>query len=347
MSLKDEIFQQPDIIQRLITEHEAPIRTVAGAIRQKRSEIDYAFLAARGTSDHAGLYAKYLWGAHNRWPVAMATPSLFSLYEMPPRLSRALVVGVSQSGQSPDIVSVVAEGRRQGACTLAITNAPDSPLAEAADLLIDIEAGVERAVAATKTYTAQLTAIALFSACLRDDEEGLETLQHLPTWIRQVLELDERIAEVAQRYRYMEESVVLGRGFNYATAFEWALKMKELTYTVSDPYSSADFRHGPVAMVAQGFPVFAVAPSGAVFEDILALLQKLKEGHQVELFVISDQQAALDLADTALALPPDVPEWLSPIVSIVPAQLFCYYLTRAKGFDTEKPRSLTKVTKTQ
>lgn len=345
MSLKDEIFQQPGIIQRLITEHAEAIKEVVDVIRQK--EIDYAFLAARGTSDHAGLYAKYLWGAHNRLPVAMATPSLFSLYGMPPRLSRALVVGVSQSGQSPDIVSVVDEGRRQGACTLAITNAPDSPLAETADLVIHIDAGVEKAVAATKTYTAQLTAIALFSAHLQDDREGLDVIRHLPAWIRRVLELDAKIAQVAERYRYMEESVVLGRGFNYATAFEWALKMKELTYTVADPYSSADFRHGPIAIVAQGFPVFAVAPSGAVFEDILALLERLKDDHQVELFVISDQQAALELADTALMLPPDIPEWLSPIVSIVPAQLFCYYLTRAKGFDTEEPRSLSKVTRTQ
>lgn len=345
MSLKDEIYQQPGIIQRLITEHVGSIKEIVDAVRQK--QIDYAFLAARGTSDHAGLYAKYLWGAHNRLPVAMATPSLFSLYGMPPRLSRALVVGVSQSGQSPDIVSVVNEGRRQGACTLAVTNAPDSPLAETADLVIHIDAGIEEAVAATKTYTAQLTAIALFSAYLQDDREGLDRIQHLPGWIRAVLELDAKIAQVAERYRYMEESVILGRGFNYATAFEWALKLKELTYTVADPYSSADFRHGPIAIVAQGFPVFAVAPSGAVFDDIVALLKRLKDDHQVELFVISDRQVALNLADTALSLPSDIPEWLSPIVSIVPAQLFCYYVTRAKGFDTEKPRSLSKVTRTQ
>lgn len=345
MSLRDEIYEQPDVLQRLIEQRWEPIQEVAAVIRRHR--VDYAFLAARGTSDHAGLYAKYLWGAYNRLPVALATPSLFSLYGLPPRLSSALVMGISQSGQSPDIVSVVSEGRRQGGLTLAVTNAPDSPIAETAELVVHIDAGPEKAVAATKTYTAQLAAIALLSVALRDDPEQLAVLRQLPAWISDALKLESEIARAAQRYRYMEQCVVLGRGFNYATAFEWALKMKELTYTVAQSYSSADFQHGPIAMVARGFPVFAVVPSGAVFDDLLVLLKRLKDKHQVELFVISDQQPALDLADTAIPLPTDVPEWLSPIVSIVPAQLFCYHLTRAKGFDTEEPRSLSKVTKTQ
>ncbi len=345
MSLRDEIYEQPAVLQRLIEQRWDPIQEVAEVIRRHR--VDYAFLAARGTSDHAGLYAKYLWGAYNRLPVALATPSLFSLYGLPPCLSSALVMGISQSGQSPDIVSVVSEGRRQGALTLAITNAPDSPLAETAELVVHIDAGPEKAVAATKTYTAQLAAIALLSVALRDDPQQLAVLRQLPAWISDALQLESEIARAAQRYRYMEQCVVLGRGFNYATAFEWGLKMKELTYTVAQSYSSADFQHGPIAMVARGFPVFAVVPSGAVFDDLLVLLKRLKVKHQVELFVISDQQPALDLADTAIPLPTDVPEWLSPIVSIVPAQLLCYHLTRAKGFDTEKPRSLSKVTKTQ
>lgn len=345
MGLRDEIYEQPVVSQRLIDERWIHIHEVAEIIRQR--QIDYAFLAARGTSDHAGLYAKYLWGAYNRLPVALATPSLFSLYELPPHLSSALVMGISQSGQSPDIVSVVDEGRSQGALTLAITNAPDSPLAETAELVVHIGAGTERAVAATKTYTAQLVAIALLSVALRQDTEQLAVLRQLPAWISDALKLESEIARAAQRYRYMEQCVVLGRGFNYATAFEWALKIKELTYSVAQPYSSADFQHGPVAMVARGFPVFAVVPSGAVFDDVLSLLKRLKDEHQVELFIISDQSTALDLADTALSLPKDIPEWLSPIVSIVPAQLFCYHLTRAKGFDTEEPRSLSKVTKTQ
>jgi len=345
MSLRSEILEQPEVLVRLLEGQWPHIREVAKTIQ--RHEIEYVFLSARGTSDHAGLYAKYLWGGYNRLPVALAAPSLFSMYGMPPRLDHALVLGISQSGQSPDIVSVVAEGKRQGALTLAITNDPGSPLAEAAAMTLHIDAGEEKAVAATKTYTAQLMAVALLSVALGDDQQRYAALQRVPSYMRQVLGLEETIERVAERYRYMEQCVVIGRGYNYTTAFEWALKLKELAYVVAEPYSSADFRHGPIAIVGQGFPVLAVTPGGAVFADLLALLERLKNEHQVELLVISDEQPALSLAHTPLALPTRIPEWLSPLVSIVPAQLFGYYVTRAKGYDTEAPRGLSKVTVTQ
>jgi glucosamine--fructose-6-phosphate aminotransferase (isomerizing) len=310
-------------------------------------EIDTIFLTARGTSDNAGLYAKYLWGARNGLPVALAAPSLFSVYQAPPRLNRSLVLGISQSGQSPDIVSVMEEGRRQGMPTLAITNAPDSPLAEAAEWVIDIAAGPEHAVAATKSYTGQLLAIALLSVALSEDREGYDLLRRVPGWVGETLQLDDKIECISERYRYMRESIVIGRGYNYATAFEWALKLKELTYTVSEPYSSADFRHGPIAVVSQGFPVFAVVPEGAVYGDIMALLRGLKEDYAVELLVVSNRGEALALGDRALSLPEAVPEWLSPLVGIIPAQLFVYHLTLAKGFDPDQPRGLSKVTRTE
>ncbi len=344
MSLRDEIFQQPAVIGHLMAEH-AAIAAAAEAIRQ--AEPLYAFLAARGTSDNAGRYANYLLGAVNRLPLALATPSLFTLYRRPPRLQRALVIGISQSGRSPDIVGVVEEGRRQGNLTLAITNAPDSPLAAAADLVVDIMAGEERSVAATKTYTAQLAALALLSAALAEDTAMLEALLRVPRWMEEVLALEEEIAKAAQRYRYMEQCVVLGRGYNYATAFEWALKLKELTYVAAEPYSSADFQHGPVAMVAQGYPVLAVAPSGAVLESMQTLLRHLHEEKRAELVVISDVPDVLALAQVPIPLPTGIPEWLTPLVSIVAAQLFTYHLTRAKGYDTERPRGLQKVTETR
>lgn len=345
MGLRDEILEQPVVLQRLLEDQWPHIQELGKAIRGR--EIDYIFLAARGTSDHAGLYAKYLWGAYNRLPIALAAPSLFSVYGLPPRLDGALVLGISQSGQSPDIVSVVAEGQRQGAVTLAITNDPCSPLARAAEMTIDVQAGAERAVAATKTYTAQLMAIAMLSVALDDDHERLLALQRVPGYVGQALELESTIEVVAERYRYMESCVVIGRGYNYATAFEWALKLKELAYVVAEPYSSADFRHGPIAMIARGFPMLVVATDGAVFADLLALLERLKNEHQVELLVVSDKREALSLTHTGLALPTGIPEWLSPLVSIVPAQLFSYYVTRAKGYDTESPRGLSKVTRTQ
>ncbi len=342
MTLKEEIFEQPLSLHRLLDNQSRQILEIAREI--KTHKMRTVFLAARGTSDHAGIYAKYLWGMHNALPIALAAPSMFSVYQKPPDLEGCLVLAISQSGESPDIISVVEEGKKQGVPTLAITNEAMSPLAQASDMVIDLCAGPERAVAATKTYTAQLLAIAMLSAALAG--ESLTALDQVPAWVEQVLQLDNTIQRIAERYRYMNQCVVIGRGYNYATAFEWALKLKELTYSVAAPYSSADFRHGPIAMVGQGFPVLAVTPGGAVFPDLLELLQRLKQEYQVELLIISDQDAALSLADSALRLPDDIPEWLSPIVSIVPAQLFCYYLTRAKGFDTEAPRSLHKVTKT-
>jgi len=345
VSLADEIREQPQVLARLLDRQAAPVREIARSLAAR--SIDTVFIAARGTSDNAAAYAKYVWGAFNRVPVVLAAPSLFSIYRRPPRLRNTLVVGVSQSGQSPDIVGVLEEARRQGAPTLAIVNEPSSPLARAADAVVDIGAGREEAVAATKSYTAQLAAIAMLSAAVGGDDERWGELQRVPDLVAKALELDPVIAERAERYRFMAHCVVLGRGFNYATAFEWALKLKELAYVIAEPYSSADFQHGPVAMVERGFPVLAVAPDGAVFEDTRALLARLVEERQVELVVVSDRDEALSLAHTPLRLPPGETEWLTPLVAIAPAQLFCYHLTRAKGFDTEAPRGLRKVTLTR
>ncbi len=344
MTLRMEIFEQAGVLARLLGGQMDQIEAIAGQIR--RLSPAYVFLAARGTSDNAGRYANYLWGSMNGLPVALATPSLFTYYQKPPQLKGALVVGISQSGQSPDIVSVLQEGRRQGCPTLAFTNDPGSPLAQTSDFVIDIQAGLETAVAATKTYTSELMAVAMLSVALNQDAASRQELSRVPGWVEQVLGLDEQIARLAERYRYMSQCVVIGRGYNYATAFEWSLKLKELTYLVAEPYSPADFQHGPIAMVESGFPVMAVAHSGQIFEDIACLLERLRNELRAELMVISDQPRALGLAQSPLALPAGMPEWLSPLVAIIPAQLFAYHLTLIKGYDAEKPRQIHKVTET-
>ncbi len=344
MGLVEEILEQPVVLQNWLETQMPKVREIAQAIRDR--DVEYVLLAARGTSDHAGTYAQYVWGSLNGLPVALATPSLFTLYAVSPRLRQALVVGISQSGESPDVVSVVAEGRRQGALTLAITNAVDSPLARAAEFTIDVHAGVEKAVAATKTYTAELLAIAALSAAMGGKKEHLDALALVPPAVRQTLGLANQIEEIASQYRTLLHCVVLGRGYNYATAQEWALKLKELAYVFADPYSAADFLHGPIAIVERGFPVLAVAPRGAVLADLTALLRRLREEYQAEVLVISDDAQTLALANSSLHVTASVPEWLTPLVMIVPAQLFCYHLTRAKGYDTEAPRGLRKVTRT-
>ena len=344
MTLHSEIFEQPKRLAAMLKNQKDTVLEIAEAIRSR--DIQYVFLAARGTSDNAGRYANYLWGAHNQLPLALATPSLFTYYQSPPRLQNALVVGVSQSGQSPDIVSVIEEGRKQNCLTLAITNIPDSPLAKTADFILDIQAGDEKAVAATKTYTTELMAIAMLSAALENSDEKWDELTSVPEWARYVLKLDDEIAQMTQRYRYMNQSVVLGRGFNYSTAYEWALKLKELTYIIAEPYSSADFQHGPIAMVEGGFPVLAIAPKGKVHSSMVEMLTRLRMDKNAELVIISDDADTLALAQSPIQLPPQIPEWLTPLVSIIPAQLFACHLTTVKGYDTESPRSITKVTET-
>jgi glutamine---fructose-6-phosphate transaminase (isomerizing) len=343
MSLYTEIMEQPEVIGLLLAGQWKTVQAIAAEIRVRRPA--YAFLAARGTSDNAGRYANYLWGAMNHLPLALAAPSLFTFYRQPPLLGNALVVGVSQSGKSPDIVRVIEEGRAQGCLTLTMTNVPDSPLAQAAEFVVDLQCGEEKAVAATKTYTAELAAIAMLSVALAEDDARLAELHRVPDWMRQALALDAALARLAERYRYMERCAVIGRGFNYCTAFEWSLKIKELTYVTAEPYSSADFRHGPIAIVDPGFPMLVVMPGGKVYGDMLDLLKTLR-GHGAELVVISDQPEALELAQSALPLPGDIPEWLTPLIAILPAQLFAYHLTRVKGYNTEAPRSIRKVTET-
>jgi glucosamine--fructose-6-phosphate aminotransferase (isomerizing) len=180
MTLHSEIFEQPERLASLLDKQKQTVLEIAKTIKARN--VGYVFLAARGTSDNAGRYANYLWGAHNHLPLALATPSLFTFYQSPPKLQNALVVGVSQSGKSPDIVSVLEEGRRQNCLTLAITNIPDSPLAQAADFVLDIQAGSEKAVAATKTYTTELMAIAMISAALSDSKEHWDQLASVPEW---------------------------------------------------------------------------------------------------------------------------------------------------------------------
>ena len=339
-----EIHEQPDVLARLLQAERGTAAALAAEI--KRRDIRYIVVAARGTSDNAGRYAQYLLGAVNRLYVGLATPSLFTIYDAPPTFGgNALVLGISQSGKSPDIVAVLAEARRQGALTAAITNFPDSDLGQVADFVIDLQAGEELAVAATKTYTAELAAIALLSTALSGDADMARALDLIPTHVTQTLSLNSGLDCIAERYRYAQVCVTIGRGYNYSTAFELALKLKEMTYTVVEPYSSADFLHGPLALIALGFPVITVAPSGMMLAEMKTFMTTAKE-RGAEVIVISDDAEALAMGRVALALPAGVPEWLSPICAIVPGQLLAMHLSHTRDFDPDRPRALHKVTET-
>ncbi len=339
--LERELSSQPEVIAHLLDAEGDHIADIALHL----PSFDHVYVAARGSSDHAALYATYAWAALAGYPVSLATPSLHTLYRTAPRLSGALVVGISQSGQSPDIVAVLQEGKRQGRPTLAITNDPASPLAATADFVVALQAGSEVSVAATKTYTAELAVIAAFAAHWSGDAQRLDELRRLPDLLHATLEQSAGVTGRAERYRYMQQCVVVGRGYNYATAYELALKLKELTYVMAIAYSSADFRHGPIATVEQGLPVMLIMPRGAVFDDMQALAHELRQ-RGAELLVVSDVEDALSLATTGFPLPGPIPEWLSPIPAILPGQLFALHLALAKGLDPDVPRGLQKVTRT-
>jgi glucosamine--fructose-6-phosphate aminotransferase (isomerizing) len=342
--LQTEILEQPTVLRRLLTEERDQIARVAQAIRNAAPK--FVVLAARGTSDNAARYSQYLFSTMNGLQAALATPSTFTIYGKPPRLHDALVIAISQSGQSPDIISVVEEGRRQGALTVVVTNAPDSPLARAADYTIYLHAHPELAIGATKSYTTSLMAMAMLSDAIAQTDRLIDPLTFVPDWVNEVTERADSIIRAAERYAYIQYGVVTSRGYNYATAYEIALKLKELTYVKTEPYSSADFLHGPIALVEQGFPVIAVVPEGVLEAELTAFAQKLSAERGADLIVIASNPAALQVAQTPLAIPVGIPEWLSPIVAVVPGQLFTLGLALAKRLDPDRPRGLLKVTLT-
>jgi len=345
VSLRDEIGEQPEVVRSVLVANESAVTDVAAAIRERDAE--FVLVAARGTSDHAAIYAQYVLGARNGLPVALAAPSLMSRFGTRPRLRRALVIGISQSGGSPDIVAVLREGRAQGALTLAITNDPMSELAAAAEWSLDLKAGTERSIAATKTYTAELLALAMLSAALADPagSDDCRDLAELPARIEAALDGEEQIRRAAMARVGAGNFVVLGRGFEYATAREWALKLKEIAGVFAEGYSSADFQHGPSTLVGHGLPVLAIAPAGPLHDELIELLGSLQAERGADVVVVSDQPDSPSGA-AVLPLPAGTPDWLGPLVAIVPAQLFSYHLALARGHDPETPRGLRKVTRT-
>ncbi|HUQ63116.1 MAG TPA: SIS domain-containing protein [Acidimicrobiales bacterium] len=306
----------------------------------------FVVIAARGTSDNAALYAQYLFAVRNGIITALATPSTITLYGARPQMAEALVIGISQSGASPDIVAVIEEARRQGALTIALTNAPESALAQAAAITVDLQAGPERAIAATKTYTTELLAVALLSTALKPaTAQESADICSVPEWVAEALSVEPVAQTLASGHAQRDHSIVLARGFAYATAREWALKLQELAQVSAFPFSAADFEHGPLALAEPGLPVLVVAPAGPPLDAQRHLLERLKADLGARLLVVSNDDEALRI-DEGLPIPRGVSPWLSPLVEIIPAQLYTYYLTIARGLDPEAPRTITKVTET-
>lgn len=343
--LEHEIFEQPDVLQHLIQAEAAHISHLADEIKHIGPK--YAIIVARGTSDNAARYAQYALGGLAGVAVGLATPSLTTLYDTTPRFDDALVIGISQSGQSLEPTRVLEQAHKHGAkLTLSITNDAASPLAQVADHHIALHAGSEQSLAATKTYTAQLMTIALLAGHLSGIDVWKTALNRVPDWITQTLELNHNTRAAADRYTFMTHCVTLARGYNYCTGFEIALKLKELTYVAAEAYSSADFHHGPKAIVETGFPLIVVAPQGKALQSMTESIDIL-QANEPDLAIISNVPELAERARLALPIPGDIPEWLSPLAAVVPGQLLALGLSEARGIDVDTPRGLHKITLTE
>jgi glucosamine--fructose-6-phosphate aminotransferase (isomerizing) len=338
-----EIEEQPAALERTLRAERRHAEQFAD--RLKAREVPLIVLVARGTSDNAAMFGRYLLELTTGIPASLSAPSIHTLYKARLRLRNALVIGVSQSGEGQDINLVLESCRQAGALTVGITNEADSTMARLVDEVFLIRAGKERSVAATKTYTGQLLIFYLLAAALGDRKNRLD-IERLPEWAAHAVTLKPSIEAMVERYRFMEHCVVIGRGLNYANAFELALKLMEACYVIAERFSSADFQHGPIAVVERNFPVFLFAPPGRVFPDILAVHERL---HQLgaETVVISSEPRIQRRASRAIAMPDRIDDLLSPIPYIIPGQMFAALLAEAKGLSPDQPRSLRKITQTK
>lgn len=337
-----EIAEQPAALARTIAEERSKTKALGKLLKSRN--IDLIVLVARGSSDNAALFGRYLLEITTGIPVSLSAPSVHTIYGAKLKLDHALVVGVSQSGEGEDINRVLENARAGGAYTVGITNEVNSSMTKLVDETLLTHGGRERSVAATKTFTGQMLLFYMLAADLASSPPPF-SFEAIPDFVAQALEQKPGILELVQRYVFMENCVVVGRGLAYANAYELALKLMETCYVVAERFSSADFLHGPLAMVERHFPVILFAPPGVMLPGVKALIERLQELHADTLAITSDKAAAA-ICSRSIVMPAEIDEFLAPIPYIVPGQLFAALLAEAKGLDPDAPRSLSKVTRT-
>lgn len=342
MTLESEIAEQPAVLEALLSSARGEADEHARAIARAA----HLVFVARGSSDNAATYGKYLFEGVAGLVVASAAPSLVTRYRSGPDFARSAVIAISQSGRSPDVAAVVAAARRDGASTLAITNERRSPLARAADAAFLLRCGPERSVAATKTYTASCLALALLaSAAASARGRASLVFDGLTEAVAEAVGKRRDAERIARRIGRSAVLVVLGRGYDYATALEGALKIKELARVWAEPYSTADFAHGPRTLLERGTPVLVVASRGVAARDARSVVSSLRERGARVLAITNDARVA-EAATDAILLERRVSETLAPIALAVAAQLVAVALARRNGRDPDRPSGLTKVTRT-
>jgi glucosamine--fructose-6-phosphate aminotransferase (isomerizing) len=334
-TLLREICAQPQVLERFRELEGARARAVG--VRLAAADPVGVLIAARGSSDHAAVYAKYLFGARLRVPVALAAPSLFTRYSSPPRLDRWVVLAISQSGASPDVVEVVEAAGAQGCATLGLTDREDSPLASAAHEVLSLRVGGERSVAATGSFTATLFALAHLASgwAGRDDAAALAGVPDLAV---QALAGEEAASRCAESLAAAEVCAVVGRGYSFPVALEWSLKLKEIAQVFAEPFSAADYRHGPIALAGTESPVLLIDPAGPGRSDLALLARDLRALGSRVVHAADDPAAELPL--------PPAEEWLAPIPAAIVGQMLAHRLALARGRDPDRPPGLSKVTRT-
>lgn len=337
-----EIAEQPAALEKTIAEEQRKIERLGQLLKQR--DVNLIVLVARGSSDNAALFGRYLLEITTGIPVSLSAPSVHTLYQAKLNLKQALVIGVSQSGEGEDINRVLENARAGGAFTVGITNEASSTMVNLVDETLLMHGGKERSVAATKTFTGQMMLFYMLATALANNGRNIEH-QRIPEFAARALEQRAAIVELVQRYVFMENCVVVGRGLAYANAYEFALKLMETCYVVAERFSSADFLHGPVAMIERHFPVILFAPPGVMLQGTKDLIGRLRELSADTLVITGDLDVAA-MCSRSIIMPREIDEFLAPIPYIIPAQLFAALLAEAKGLDPDKPRSLSKVTRT-
>jgi glucosamine--fructose-6-phosphate aminotransferase (isomerizing) len=337
-----EIREQPAALLRLL-EHDAEIARVAATVRERDARL--VRIVGHGSSDNAASFGVYAFGLLPRWTAMRDSITLTVHYGTPLDMSGSTVVGLSQSGRTPDVVEYIRGARATGAFTIALTNDPSSELAEAAEVTIPLAAGTELAVAATKTYVNTLAALALLAGHVAG--RGAE----LAEGIREVAELAEaalpalerETAPLALPFAYTGRMFVIGRGVEFATAREIALKLLETCRVAAEPLTATDLAHGPVAALDPLFPVWAIASNDGTLAPVQEAAARVRE---MGATLVASGTAAAQISGAAyrVPIPPPSVQLLSPILSVMPGQLFAWALARVRGLDPDSPQGLAKVT---
>ncbi len=340
----EEIMEQPLVLKKTIETNSKIIDELIKELQTR--EISTVIIAARGTSDHAAVYAKYAIETLVGIPVSLAAPSVVTMYNKRINMKNCFVMGISQSGKAADVIEVVKSAAEQGAVTMSVTNFVDSPLAEAAKFHLFCDTGVEKSVAATKTFTSTVYLLINFIAKWAKNTELQEELKGVPDIMNRLFDKADRLDEIVTKYRFMQECFVLARGINYSIALEAALKIQETTYIRAKAFATSDFHHGPFAMLERDMPVIVYAPAGPSLKDITEMVNKVKDS-EADILIVSNNKELLGMGNSSIEIPENLSDYVSPLINVVVAQMFAGKLSVLKGLNPDSPRGLNKVTITR